>query len=382
MSVMPQPILEPLVFMSGNNGVSGLGSVKKKPEIWHIQVDQNTFHEPRAQHRENPSKVSQLENTIQFMNKQHNDVLRSLQAEIEALKQRNRDLQFSALTSDDPRVSQNLTFHHVIPTGSTIPPLATDSKKLRNLEDEVDKLKQLLIEQREQNKKLQTLVEGYKRSIPLTNNSSKRDANLDSATPPQSAYIQSPNPSPVDDIASQSSSKLHLEEALPFSLKPFVVHPPNQPDRTPSLNECQAIIAQLSFHCQHQHEELTELKQGLKDALYSQKWTPDAYLLAKAIVNDPTDADSRPLSADDKGKRTRPVKIPEAAYSLKEHGSLPALRQTLQPGVIERQKKVNTMQKKRLRNYIVSKNQSEPNQNLLQPQPPSQPHPPPHPPAH
>ena len=87
---MPQPILEPLVFMSGNNGVSGLGSVKKKPEIWHIQVDQNTFHEPRAQHRENPSKVSQLENTIQFMNKQHNDVLRSLQAEIEALKQRNR----------------------------------------------------------------------------------------------------------------------------------------------------------------------------------------------------------------------------------------------------------------------------------------------------
>ena len=53
----------------------------------------------------------------------------------------------------------------MIPTGSTIPPLATDSKKLRNLEDEVDKLKQLLIEQREQNKKLQTLVEGYKRFV-------------------------------------------------------------------------------------------------------------------------------------------------------------------------------------------------------------------------
>ena len=85
MSVMPQPILEPLVFMSGNNGVSGLGSVKKKPEIWHIQVDQNIFHEPRSQHRENPSKVSQLEKPIQFMNKQHNEFLRSLQAEIDGV---------------------------------------------------------------------------------------------------------------------------------------------------------------------------------------------------------------------------------------------------------------------------------------------------------
>ena len=53
-------------------------------------------------------------------------------------------------------------------------------------------------------------------------------------------------------------SNLFVDEALPFSLKPFVVHPPNGKDRTPTLSECQAIIAQLSFHCQHQHEEVSD----------------------------------------------------------------------------------------------------------------------------
>ena len=59
------------------------------------------------------------------------------------------------------------------------------------------------------------------------------------------------------------------------------------------------LLSQSCLVCNLIFVQLTELKQGLKDALYSQKWTPDAYLLAKAIVNDPTDADSRPLSADE-----------------------------------------------------------------------------------
>ena len=96
------------------------------------------------------------------------------------------------------------------------------------------------------------------RSIPLTS-SAKKDQ-LD-RTPPSSASHhntltrRSLNASPIDDLAS-TSSKLLIEEALPFSLKPFVVHPPSEDDRTPSLNECQAIIAQLSFHCQNQHQEV------------------------------------------------------------------------------------------------------------------------------
>ena len=34
------------------------------------------------------------------------------------------------------------------------------------------------------------------------------------------------------------------------------------------------------------HFQLTQLKFDLKDALYSHKWTPDAYLLAKAYIVD------------------------------------------------------------------------------------------------
>ncbi|XP_063715782.1 coiled-coil domain-containing protein 74A-like isoform X2 [Symsagittifera roscoffensis] len=380
MSIIPHQILEPIPF--GNPAVN---NHKSKPEIWHIRVDQQPVPHKHQQNRESPSKILQLENTIQFMNKQHNEVLQSLQHEIEVLKNKNRDLQFSALTSDDSRLLSNPSFHHVIPTGfgggAGDAFNSTDSRRTRGLEEEVDRLKGMLSEQREQNKKLQVLIDGYKRSIPLTS-SAKKDQ-LD-RTPPSSASHhntltrRSLNASPIDDLAS-TSSKLLIEEALPFSLKPFVVHPPSEDDRTPSLNECQAIIAQLSFHCQNQHQELSELKQSLKDALYSQKWTPDAYLLAKAIVNDPQDheQDMRPLSADE-SKKNRQVKIPDAVYSIKEHGSLPALRQTLQPGVIERQKKVHSMQKKRLRSYIVSKN-AEGNQQtgaMMQPQPPPPPQPP------
>ena len=34
------------------------------------------------------------------------------------------------------------------------------------------------------------------------------------------------------------------------------------------------------------HFQLNRVKSDLKDVLYSHKWTPDAYLLAKAYVSD------------------------------------------------------------------------------------------------
>ena len=77
------------------------------------------------------------------------------------------DLQFSALTSDDSRLLSNPSFHHVIPTGfgggAGDAFNSTDSRRARGLEEEVDRLKGMLSEQREQNKKLQVLIDGYKR---------------------------------------------------------------------------------------------------------------------------------------------------------------------------------------------------------------------------
>ena len=91
------------------------------------------------------------------------------------------------------------------------------------------------------------------RSIPLSK--SKKDLN-ESQMSGSSPGLGSPRQS--EDL--DKVSNLFVEEALPFSLKPFVVHPPNgAKDRTPTLSECQAIIAQLSFHCQHQHEEVSLL---------------------------------------------------------------------------------------------------------------------------
>lgn len=387
MSVLPPHFLEPISSFEnsvagGRGGGGGRNDFKKKPQhdIWHVQLDQpqkpSSKQMPSSSSqqmplRESPAKISQLENSIAFMTKQHNEVLKSLQSEVDALKNKNRDLQFALLTSESksgamPPVTIPVASSSSITSGP-------DNRKIKSLEEEVETLKISLIESKEQNQKLQSMIEGYKRSIPLSR--SKKDLN-ESQMSSSSPGLGSPRQSEDMDKV----SNLYVEEALPFSLKPFVVHPPNgAKDRTPTLSECQAIIAQLSFHCQHQHEELTELKKNLKEALYSQKWTPDAYLIAKAIVNESSaqpllediETPDRPLSADDKHKKGRHMRIPETVYSLKDHGSLPALRQTLQPGVIERQKKVSSMQKRRLRNYIVAKNAENPNN--LQPQPPPPP---------
>ena len=59
----------------------------------------------------------------------------------------------------------------------------------------------------------------------------------------------------------------------------------NRPNgQQPSLAECEAVIKRLQHINEQQQHELERLKSDLRDVLYSHKWTPDAYLLAKAYV--------------------------------------------------------------------------------------------------
>ncbi|GFR91315.1 coiled-coil domain-containing protein 74A, partial [Elysia marginata] len=51
-----------------------------------------------------------------------------------------------------------------------------------------------------------------------------------------------------------------------------------------TLQQCQAIIKHLQQTNDRQAHELDRLKLDLRDVLYSHKWTPDAYLMAKAYV--------------------------------------------------------------------------------------------------
>ena len=46
------------------------------------------------------------------------------------------------------------------------------------------------------------------------------------------------------------------------------------------------MIKQLQHQNGQQTHELMQIKADLRDILYSHKWTPDAYLLARAYVTD------------------------------------------------------------------------------------------------
>ena len=53
-----------------------------------------------------------------------------------------------------------------------------------------------------------------------------------------------------------------------------------------TLEECESVIRQLQHKNGQQTHELMQIKSDLRDVLYSHKWTPDAYLLARAYVTD------------------------------------------------------------------------------------------------
>ena len=56
--------------------------------------------------------------------------------------------------------------------------------------------------------------------------------------------------------------------------------------RPPTLAECEGLIQQLQATNSQQSHELQQIKADLRDVLYSHKWTPDAFLLARAYVAD------------------------------------------------------------------------------------------------
>jgi len=56
--------------------------------------------------------------------------------------------------------------------------------------------------------------------------------------------------------------------------------------RQPTLEECEAIIRDLRNKNNRQAHELLQIKADLKDVLYSHKWTPDAFLMARAYINE------------------------------------------------------------------------------------------------
>lgn len=273
-------------------------------------------------------KVMHLEKSIEFLKRHHREVLESLHGEIEALKKENKELQFKAIMAREDTPQKEST-EASIESGKSSkgsnkmssPSQAQkfDQLKTMFLEEKVKELTNTLHEARTGNVYLQQR---------LTETLEKRPISLETG--------QQTSPS-VDTS---------YENIVPVSVHPLKVQRPNDPHpRQPTLDECELIIMRLHESNERLQHDLVRLKSDLKDVLYSHKWTPDAYLLAKAYV-----ASETPQEV--KGKLPRVAlknqtkKLPDSAFS-KDTISLPPLTQTMGNKAVDRQKRVHAIKRAR-----------------------------------
>ncbi|XP_070573411.1 coiled-coil domain-containing protein 74B-like isoform X2 [Ptychodera flava] len=280
-------------------------------------------------------RMHHLEKSLEFLKMQHQDVLRSLHEEIDILKRENKDLHFKLVMAKGLSPKKELSDVSMLSreadssSGGSHHSQAQKLDELKKmfLEEEVENLRYALRDARSRNAYLQQLVEQTLNKRP-----------------------------PSTEVSQQTSPHSQLQiavEALNPSMDPLQVRPKAGMPRPPTLEECELIIRHLQRQNDKQSHELMRLKADLKDVLYSHKWTPDAYLLAKAYV---AEEGENPHSSGKLPKialKGQSRKLPEAAFQAREHVSLPALKQTMGNKVVERKKRMDGLKKQRQRNEVV-----------------------------
>jgi len=113
--------------------------------------------------------------------------------------------------------------------------------------------------------------------------------------------------------------------------------------RPPTLEECESIIRHLQYTNDQQSHELIQIKADLHDVLYSHKWTPDAYIMARAYISDEKSGKEKegalPKIATQSNRR-----MMERAYQCVHEGvTLPALHPRMPNGIAERLKRAQAL---------------------------------------
>ncbi|XP_066304268.1 coiled-coil domain-containing protein 74A-like isoform X1 [Branchiostoma lanceolatum] len=306
------------------------------------------------------SRAQHLQKSMNFLKQQHGDVLKSLHDEIEGLKRENKDLHFKLIMSKglSPKKAS------IVPELSSVS--STEDQSSTTKEDKLDELKTLFLEEEIRDLKY-ALREARSRNQYLTQI-------IQQSGRQQLQQVQVPQVPPADhayqvhgnaqvqavhtDSSQLASSQLREMVKTPqILLNPLQIVPaPGQPPRPPTLAECELIIKYLQNKGDRQSHELLRLKSDLRDVLYSHKWTPDAYLLAKAYVADDKSSEGEVESVAKLPKvpmKNPTKKLPEAAFRETEKVSLPALKSTLGNKNVERRKRVQAAQKSRLRKEVL-----------------------------
>ncbi|XP_074642197.1 coiled-coil domain-containing protein 74A-like [Tubulanus polymorphus] len=315
------------------------------------------------------SRVQHLERSILFLKQQHCDILSSLHQEIDTLKKENKELQFQLVMVQklSPPASAKQSSRHNSAKGNAkeqkrssavrrLPPVekissAGSSKKNVEvravyLDDEIKQLKFQLKEAQNKNAYLKQLLDEQNKNI--IKESIERKA-IDGPVGEFGGAGAASAPD-VSHIDLEGEGTEHMD----ITTNPITINSMHTGSRKPTTAEYEAMIRYLHGLNQRQNNELMQLKTDLKDVIYSQKWTPDAYLLAKAYIAEDEDielAEKNHLPKVPMKHATR--KLPNVAYAQRDNASLPALKQTLGNKAAERRKRTQILQKARLKKEIL-----------------------------
>ncbi|XP_067649420.1 coiled-coil domain-containing protein 74B-like [Haliotis asinina] len=304
----------------------------------------------------NPAQRAQyLERSLVFLKRQHQDVLRSLHEEIDALKRENKDLQFrivmsqkqSRPTRSEKKMESKEENNLDKDSSSDSLQSKMEEESVRSREEKLDEIKVVFLE--EEIKELKhALRETRNRNTYLTQlleQSEEQRKRQQAAVENMKAQInQGGEVGPSSQLGEPSPPSINL---LQKGSRPL------------TLAESHGVIRHLQQQNEQQAHELESLKSDLRDVLYSHKWTPDAYLLAKAYIaeddmKDGSGQDSHSKSALPRIPFKHPTrKLPDIAYIQRDNVTLPALKQTVSNRAMERRKRTQILQKARMRNEVL-----------------------------
>ncbi|XP_011402829.1 PREDICTED: uncharacterized protein LOC105312133 [Amphimedon queenslandica] len=246
-------------------------------------------------------KVKNLERTVDFLKVQHKDTLQQLHTELERLKVENKELNFRLVMC-----RCGLSSH----SKRSLLTREKERSRPQSQRKEFEMMKELqrsLKNERMRNDRLMKMIE--------------------------QKVQHSFEPSDIDC--------------------PMSVDYKEQEDFPLSMSECKRLIKDLRAINQQQSHELFQLKADLEDLLYSEKWTPDAYLIARAYIP-PTGAEDKE-DADDTINTKLPQivrrndTVKEKAYRrLHESVHLPALKPRLSTLFSERHKRSVSLQRNKV----------------------------------
>lgn len=361
-------------------------------------------------------KLAQREKDISFLKTQHRDVLRGLHSEIERLKAENKELQFKLVMRKGKEDEQELGDKSVDDVSEIVDQgcekegcckggcgeeeddEANDMQTL--FEKELSDLRACLKEQLERNAELSNEMELLRQHHQKLVNQSISGMHSPTHRTPPTVYPHSSVPAvshPVPGtnsfgpasqqtvpmfppISGQGHTHLvsqsgHLYQPLPAQNRESLpmyrlsgtglsagselqIIVPGQLPRPPTLLECEAIIRHLQQVNDKLQHELVSVRSDLRDVLYSSKWTPDAFLLAKKYVKD--DSTVNVAQAEAVYNNYQQPDRPHVSHQTTSHPrgiadgvSLPPLKPNLENRVADRYRRQQATQKAIFRREIL-----------------------------